>query len=390
MKKQFHPIAAFFIIALTALACSSSFDVVETQPPTAVQVNTPTEALPNDSSDLLPQPLYYLDKDSQGLMQVFRMERDGKTTTQLTFEPVTVTDYDVYPVDGSIAYVANNQILQIYADGSNRHVLVDGGSNPVFSPTEKILAYRLNGLNLLDLSTGDSNLALQDQPLGGSFPPVIYFPDKFSPDGTKLLIKVGHPPDSPWTAGIYSLAINSLTPITGDDPSLSCCTMYGGAEWSTDSSSLYAVATTPDSSTSFGALWKIDATTGAVTTLIPGSAGDGNMLLFYQTYKPHSTTTGQLYFFSAKYPEATGVIRRAPLLLIRSLPNDIINNWTVMRGDTFEMMNEALWSPDAGFVVVVFAPSEDVYDGGRAEIVYLDGRPNVALAPFVQQMKWGP
>ena len=63
---------------------------------------------------------------------------------------------------------------------------------------------------------------------------------------------------------------------------------------------------------------------------------------------------------------------------------------TVLRLDTFELMTESLWAPDASFIVVAFAPSPDVYQGGRAEIVYLDGRPNVTLTPFAQQMKWGP
>jgi hypothetical protein len=57
-----------------------------------------------------------------------------------------VNDYDISRIDGSVAYVANNQLLLINADGSNRRVLVDGGavdpnnpfistiSSPVFSP----------------------------------------------------------------------------------------------------------------------------------------------------------------------------------------------------------------------------------------------------------------
>ncbi len=51
------------------------------------------------------------------------MERDGKTQTQLTFEPVNVTDYDVSVVDGSIAYTASNQLLLANADASNRLVV---------------------------------------------------------------------------------------------------------------------------------------------------------------------------------------------------------------------------------------------------------------------------
>jgi hypothetical protein len=54
------------------------------------------------------------------------------------------------------------------------------------------------------------------------------------------------------------------------------------------------------------------------------------------------------------------------------------------------LMNEALWAPDASFVVVAFAPTQETRQGGRAQIVYPDGTPNLVLAPFAQQMAWGP
>lgn len=398
MKKHFRSLVAFLVIALTILACSSSFEVVGNQPPPSEPGNLQTEEVTNEPSGLLPHPLYFLGRDSQSLTQIYRMERDGRTPTQLTFEPVSVLDYDVSLSDGSLVYEVDNQLILVNADGSNRRVLLEGALrsivrgfySPIFSPNGQTLAYANGGLILYDVSTGASNLVLEDQPLGGSLPPEIYLPDKFSPDGTKLLIRVGHPPDSPWTAAIYSPAAQTLVRFGGEPESLSCCTQYGGAEWSADGSSLYAVATLLDSSTPFGALWKVDAATGTVTTLIPGSAGEGDMLLFYQTYKPHFAPNGQLYFFSAKYPESAGYFRRVPLLLIRSVPDDIVTNWTVLRPDTFELMNEALWAPDASFVIVAIAPTQDVYDGGQAEIVYLDGRPNVVLSPFARQLKWGP
>jgi hypothetical protein len=63
---------------------------------------------------------------------------------------------------------------------------------------------------------------------------------------------------------------------------------------------------------------------------------------------------------------------------------------TALSQEDFTLLNEALWAPDASFVVATLAPSREVYIGGQAEIVYLDGRPNVVLAPFAEQMKWGP
>jgi hypothetical protein len=54
-------------------------------------------------------------------------------------------------------------------------------------------------------------------------------------------------------------------------------------------------------------------------------------------------------------------------------------------------MNEALWAPDASFVITAMAPIRDVYQGGRAELYYTDGQQGViSLIPFAMEMKWGP
>jgi hypothetical protein len=79
------------------------------------------------------------------------------------------------------------------------------------------------------------------------------------------------------------------------------------------------------------------------------------------------------------------VISRAPLQLVRSAPDGVTDR-TALRPDTFEF----LWVPDASFVIVAFAPIQDVHFGGQAEITYLDGRPSVVLTTFAQEMKWGP
>lgn len=390
MKNRLRPILALFVLGLAMLACSSSFTTVkETPAPTAIQVDLSTQpsTTPNVS---LPRSLYFLGYDGQSLKQVFRLERDGKTQIQLTFEPVSVTNYDASLVDGSLAFESGNQLILVNADGSNRRVLADGARYPVFSPDGRTLAYSLNGLIFYDLSTGSSNVVLPDHPLGGSLPPELYIPDKYSPDGTKLLLKVGHPPDSPWTAAIYIPATNTLMQFTGSDPRLSCCVYYGGANWSPDSSSLYTVATTPDSSTPFGELWKVDAATGAVTTLTPGSAGDGNMMLMYLEYEPYLAPDGGLNFFSAKIPEATGHVNHVPMVIVRTKPEDINANWSILRGDMFDLVNEALWAPDASFVIVAFSSAEDQLTGGRAEIAYFDGKANTVLMNYAENMKWGP
>jgi hypothetical protein len=133
-------------------------------------------------------------------------------------------------------------------------------------------------------------------------------------------------------------------------------------------------------------LWKVDAATGEVTTLIPGGAGNGNYNVADEAYL---APDGQLYFFFATLPSPDGIITRSPLQAVRSAPDGVTGR-TVISGEDFELMNEALWAPDASFVIAAIAPSKEVYQGGQAKLIYFDGKPSALLTPFAQQMKWGP
>jgi hypothetical protein len=101
----------------------------------------------------------------------------------ITFEPADVMDYDVSLADGSLASVANNQLILVNADGSNRRVLVDGGpkennfwvTSPVFSPDGHTLTYSYKGLNLFDIPTGITNFGIADQ-YGDLLPNGLPFP----------------------------------------------------------------------------------------------------------------------------------------------------------------------------------------------------------------------
>jgi hypothetical protein len=133
-------------------------------------------------------------------------------------------------------------------------------------------------------------------------------------------------------------------------------------------------------------LWRVDAETGEVVTLIPGDAGGGNFNLADEAYL---APDGQLYFLFATAPAPEGIITRSPLQPVRSAP-DAVTGRTVLSSETFDLLNEALWAPDASFLVVVIAPAPEIYQGGETRIVYFDGRPSVPLTPSAQRMKWGP
>jgi hypothetical protein len=282
----------------------------------------------------------------------------------------------------------------VNADGSNRRLLVDGGpvdpnnpflntmSNPVFSPDGQTLAYGHQGLRLYSFSTSDSELLIENQidDVGGGLfvPRELYLPERYSPDGTKLLITLGYYEGA--SSAVYDPAANALVRLEGGEGALICC---DDTQWSSDSASVYSASPTMGMFSS--GMWRVDAVTGEVTTLIPGDAGGGNFNVADEAYL---APDGQLYFLFATVPAPEGIIMRAPLQVVRSAPDGVTGR-TVLSTEDLELLNEALWAPDASFLVVVLAPSREIYQGGQTKILYFDGRSSVRL-PSAQQMKWGP
>ena len=407
MKNKIYPLIAFFVLVATVLACASplgnggggpsSSDQVATMVASTLQALTPASTggeTPVVSAGILPRALYFVNNDNAGIAQVFRLETDGKTLTPLTAEPSAVSSYDVSLADGKIVYVANNQLLLINADGSGRHMLVDGGpidpndqfstsiSNPVFSPNGQTIAYGYKGLNLYAVSTGVSNRVLEQKanPTAASLPGETYAPKKYSPDGSKLLISIIIPNSDGSSTGIYYPSGNALIPLTGDGARL-CCSEQA---WLSDGSGLY----TASAMVGFFAsgLWKLDAATGKSTTLLPTDAGGGafNLAAF-----PYPAPDGNLYFFYNTAISPDGVVANAPLQIVRT-GSDGVTGLAVLRPETFTFLNEALWAPDGSFVITARAPAQNIFQGGIVELYSADSTiPMIPLAPFGRQLKWG-
>jgi Tol biopolymer transport system component len=398
--------ALFLLLALT-LACAipspsapptTDVNAIVTQTIAALTASAPAPITPSASPptpSLLPSSLYFLAPDAAAHAQVFRLEADGKTVKQITAEPAEATAYDVNLTDGRVVYISNNQMFLINRDGSGRQMILDGGTrdeiNPflnslqsvAWSPNGATIAYGYQGLNLYSVATGASNRVLENQirDAGGGFlfPEEMYWPDSFSPDGTKLLVTLGYYEGA--SAAIYYPASDSLVRLSGAEGALICC---GEPNWTADSAALF---TGNPSLGMYGpGLWRVDAATGKVTTLLPGDAGNGT---FNFADEPFLAPDGQLYFFFANLPSSDEFMSRTPLQLVRSAPDGVTGR-TILLPATFEMMTEALWSPDASFVIVTIAQNDQTWQGGQAEVVYVDGRPRVVLVPFAQGMKWGP
>jgi len=411
MKKNNYPFMALLILIITTLACAlpgggqpSTTDDVATIVAATMQALTPASsggespAPTSTPAGLLPHPLYFINNDGIGIAQVFRLETDGKTVIQLTFESSAVSSYDVSLVDGSVVYVSNNQLLLIKADGSGRRVLADGGpidpnnpfitslSSPVFSPNGQTIAYSNKGLILYAVATGVSNIALENQVIdlvtGAYLPGEMYIPQKYSPDGTRILITTAIPNSDGISSGIYTIASNSLLRLSGGDGARLCCSEQA---WTSDSSTLHVGI--PFVGMFGSGLWRADAATGNLTTLLPTEAGGGNYNLANQ---PYLAPNGQLYFFFASLPAPDGFIEKAPLQIVHAAPDGVTGR-TVLRPETFESLNEALWAPDASFVITAKALDASGYQGGVIELYYTDAAKGmVSLLPFGQQLKWGP
>jgi hypothetical protein len=404
MKKQILP--AFTALLIGLLACANpvsgttpaNVETIVASTFAALTVPAP-EISPTPQPvtvSLLPHSMYFLNNDGAGLAQVYRLERDGKAVTQLTFEPAKVDDYDVSQADGSVAFVSNNQLFTVNADGSNRSMIVDGGpldennpfttsiTSPVWSPNGQTIAFGYKGLNFYSIVSGQYNNVLADQieDQGGGFlfPNELYRPEEYTADGSKLIITLGYYEGA--SSAIYYPNGNALVRMNGAEGALICC---GNTNWTADGSAFFA------GYASIGmfnpGLWRVDSATGNVTTLIAGDPGNGT---FNFSNAPYPAPDGQLYFFFASLPNNNEFIDRAPLQIVRSAPDGVTGR-VVLRPETYENMNEALWAPDASFVLAAIAPIREVYQGGQLQLIYTDGQKGViSLLPFAMDMKWGP
>ena len=394
MSNKSSRLIAYLVLFMVTFACANppggtppeSPANIETIVAATFQALTQVPPPPNGTSSLLPHPLYFLNNDGAGLAQVYRLDKDGVTVTQLTFEPANVNDYDVSMMDGSVAYVSNNQLFTINSDGSNRSMIFDEGavSNPVWSPNGETIAFAYKGLNFYSIASGQSSRVLEDQvdDLGDglTFPRELYWPESYSADGSKLIITLGYYEGA--STAIYYPNGGALVRLNGAEGAMICC---GDYHLTSDASTLYAA--NPSSGMFNAGLWRVNIATGDVTTLLLGSY-DTNPAEVADN--PFLAPDRQLYFFYASLPNTDEFIDHPPLQLVRSAADGVTGR-TILRPETFENMNEAIWAPDASFVIVANPALPETYEGGAAQLYYTDGqKAMVPLVSYAMKMKWGP
>ncbi len=377
------------VIAMTMQAISSAAALTPSAvAPTSLPSPVPSTPTPTLA---LPRTLYYLKRDGAGVFQIYRMERDGKTVQQITFEPMKVDSFDISPKDGSLVYISNNQLLAVDMNGAGRRVLLDGGpvttsnslsneiGSPVWSPDGATIAFGHGGLNFYSLASGAVNKVLDNQfDLSKGFPQVfaIYTPVSYSPDGSKLLVTISYSENG--TLGIYYLSSSTLTKLSRPDGSMFCCV----TTWTPDGGGVYAASPTIGMIDS--GLYYADATNGKVSDLLPGAAPDGT---YNFADAPMIGPDGKLYFFYNNL-KAIPSTNDSPLLMVRSA-SDGVTGRAQLRPESYSQVAEILWAPDASFAILAISSPQGSSTGGQTILVWTDGRPALTLGDFIFQMRWG-
>ncbi|MEW6094344.1 MAG: hypothetical protein AB1531_10315 [Chloroflexota bacterium] len=390
--KRSHLVLVPLLAALLTLAClvggaatptPEGVDLVSTWAAQTLQAITPEEP-----PGLLPQPLYYRAPDGSGIKQVYCLDEDGVTVTQLTFEPANVTGYDVNPLDSSLAYVANNQLLRMNADGSGRQVLVDGGpvnqaeaylnsvSSPLWSRDGATIAFGYMGLNFYSIATSTYANVLPNyiETFDSiSLPRELFYPAEYSPDGSRLLLDVG------WYEG-GSIAIyipSSSLLVRPSFGGIFCCT----AAWTPDSSAVYVAS--PYLGMISSGMWRFNLD-GSVNEILPMQNADTT---FNYADAPWFAPDGQMYFFYGTTPDYPN--GNVPLMLVRSAM-DAVTGRTPVLADTFVDYNDITWAPDGSLFIVTRPPAGELFGAGPATVYFLDGRPPVQILLAAEDLRWGP
>jgi WD40-like Beta Propeller Repeat len=391
--KSLKIMSAMLLLCAVILACASTPNPQQVDQAATITAQTLQAITPAPPTGLLPHSLYFLNNDKQkGIVQIFRLEADGKSLHQITFEPANVDAYDVSTKDGSVAYISGNQLLMVDVHGAGRRILMDGGTlndnnrwtneigAPAFSPDGQTLAFAHDGLNFYTVSTGAIVNPIKNQIDASNAIPIVkelYSPSKYSPDGSRLLINIGYYEGG--TQGIYDPANNSILKFHRSDQVNVCC----NAQWTPDGSGLYAAYA--ESGMVEAGLWYIQASDGSAGALLPGSTADGS---YNFADAPMVGLDGKLYFFFNNLKDAPQV-GPAPLYMVKS-NSDGVTGRVKLRQEAFANVNEYLWAPDANFAILAYAPTQGVTQGGQAVIEYADGRAAVVLADYALELKWGP
>lgn len=350
--------------------------------PTNTPLPEPTATLTPEPPAILPRSLYYLAQDANGKSQIFRMSRDGTAITQITFEQDGVGGFDISPIDGTIVYVAQNNLITANPNGEDRQVLVEDLNlrpfSPSWSPDGKTIVYASGKDTLIySIATGSKEMLLSGSETDWKWP------ESFSPDGKKLIVRRHRIPSAPGgEVFIYDFASRTLTPMAGTVQYDTCFNDY--VAWVTPDTFfcygyIFAGASIPG-------LRRVNAMDGSVETLI-GSATCSPCL---PVAAPHQDAAGNLYYL---FGETYNVNPTYPLLSLVQSASDGVTDRVVLRPETFYALY-TLWAPDGSALLIV---QNDGTTSKPVNLILVPVDPSLPVVTIMSdaskigyQLRWGP
>src|SRR6266545_751047 len=377
--------------ALPATAAPAPAAPAPTSPPQATAIPAPTaspQATAAPEQAVLPAPLYFLDND-----QIWRLERDGKTRRQLTFETFPVSDFDVGATDNALVYVVNRdgERLLVLLDASGRKEMIGGPvGTPRISPDGERIAFSLDrgvdgmqvgrehgsdtGVWIQGRTGGRPSLFQASEPIPDPNNPPDdarqFFPIAWSPDSTKLLMGVYLPVgDGGWLAD-KGVADGRLVEIRDV-----CCE----AAWSADGAAITVADGTQIQDAVLG-LWRADPATGKTVKVI--DAPDEST--YPLATVAHQFADGTIYAFLAMTKSPS--IERPNPVAPHSVRAD--GSFAPLRNESYAVA-DALWAADASGAVVAESDvnANDLY--GRLRWLPADGSAAIPLAGSGAYLRWG-
>lgn len=336
-------------LATVTMVAATEVSAAATETPIATVMPTP------EVEGVLPAPLYFIAAADE---QLWRVERDGQTLTQITHEGESLKDFDVSLFDGALAYVVGNDLVRTDANGNARTVLVSGPAlpgadtdlitsairHPHWSPDGQWVAYGLNGVNLVAASGGTPQMLIPSDPIPQTRAVArFYRPYAWSPDGSRLLIQYGF-----WMEGGGYLIRNMADGTVVDLGSEVCCLPV----WSTAGEWAYFWGGGVEGYNAPG-LWQVDAMTGAITALIAPSESQFTASPSLTLVRaPHAQADGQLLVWLKQITrDAEGFRDDRAFQLFRVDPADI-HNPTLLRPET-HIFSRSAWASDGSGIVIL-------------------------------------
>ena len=347
--------------------------------------------------DVLPAPVYFLHEDWNKTKQIWLLERNGQTSRQITNEPASVRDFDVSPIDGSLAYVSGFDLFVANADGTARRSVlhdeneVDSNNNdhrragaryhsPLWFPDgQRIALADYWGVLFTTLSGQQRRFQLNKIPEVKN-PPDMYFkfyiPYVFSPDGQHFLMALS----------VYENSLLVVKNIDEDylvEPLILKGSAFCDSVWSRDGSRVFCATNTIFAN--IPGLYALDTKSGESKEIFQPDFTLSNLWFFEA---PYHTRDNKLNFLVTKnslvrYKYDIGLFQMD--LNTKSTLITLRNEFTAAQ--TF---GETLWD-SSGQGLVGKAHYFNVQGNERSDTLWLpiNGSPAIELRLDGDHMHWG-